>query len=558
MITVSFCLRCSRIEWTNVSVVEQALNETFPDQTLLMNGLIMGFKGFLSFLSAPFIGALSDQWGRKYLLLITVMFTCFPIPVMVMNRYIFFILCSLSGLFAVTFSVVFAYVADVTTDEDRSSSYGLVSATFAASYITSPALGAYVSQSYGDIAVVLLATLISLLDISFIWFFLPESLSEKKLLRMKRDSIKTSIWQTSNPFASLQKVGRDPMIMMLCIAVFLSYLPEAGEYSCFFVYLRLVIGFSAEDVALFIAVVGLLSVVAQTVIMSCFMNLFSARNTIIIGLVFEASQLLLYGFATSYRVIWLAGILAAFASITFPAISAYVSTHADVDQQGVVQGMVTGVRGLCNGLGPALFGFIFGLFHVDLTHEGLSHPSLPSTSRILSPSVQNGHVIHLHQTPSSSNSSTESHQVTETSIVPGPPFVFGSLMVILAMVVTTLIPQVVHYRALKTKDSPLRDPSSPLNAHSSSPSNSNQTTTKGSFSRYHYSDVEVDGNESTGYHKERSHHEIEAGDEEDEEDTFGYSSSSSPTPSIEVEPRHRAKSTCELNMPLIDDKEEPL
>lgn len=52
--------------------------------------------------------------------------------------------------------------------------------------------------------------------------------------------------------------------MMLCVAVFLSYLPEAGQYSCFFVYLRLVVGFTPEDVALFIAVVGLLSVVAQT------------------------------------------------------------------------------------------------------------------------------------------------------------------------------------------------------------------------------------------------------------------------------------------------------
>lgn len=508
----------------------------------------MGFKGFLSFLSAPLVGALSDQWGRKYLLLITVMFTCFPIPVMAVNRFIFFIMCSLSGLFAVTFSVVFAYVADVTTDEDRSSSYGLVSATFAASYITSPALGAYVSQSYGDTAVVILATLIALLDVSFIWFLLPESLSEKRLLRMKRDSIKTSIWQTSNPFASLRKVGRDPMIMMLCIAVFLSYLPEAGEYSCFFVYLRLVIGFSAEDVALFIAVVGLLSVVAQTVIMSFFMNAFSARNTIIIGLMFEASQLLLYGFASSYRVIWLAGVLAALASITFPAISAYVSTHADVDQQGVVQGMVTGVRGLCNGLGPAVFGFIFDLFHVDLTHEGLSHPALTS--------VQN--MIHYHHpTPSTLNNSSSIYAYSDvqsgSKMVPGPPFVFGSLMVMLAMMVTTLIPQVVHYRALKTKDSPSKDPSSFSNAHSS-PSHSsstNQAATKAPYSRYYYSNVD----ESTEHFK--SNPEIEGGDDEDE-DAFEYSSSSSPTPSIEIEPRFRAKSTCELNMPLIDDKESTL
>lgn len=100
-----------------------------------MNGLVMGIKGILSFLSAPLIGALSDVWGRKFFLLITVFFTCAPIPLMTINTWWFFAMISISGVFAVTFSVVFAYVADVTTTEDRSRAYGLVSATFAASLV---------------------------------------------------------------------------------------------------------------------------------------------------------------------------------------------------------------------------------------------------------------------------------------------------------------------------------------------------------------------------------------------------------------------------------------
>lgn len=66
---------------------------------------------------------------------------------------------------------------------------------------------------------------------------------------------------------------------------------------------------------------------------------------------------------------WAAGILASVSSITYPAISAFVSMHSDADKQGLVQGMVTGMRGLCNGLGPAMFGVIFYLFHVDLNQE---------------------------------------------------------------------------------------------------------------------------------------------------------------------------------------------
>lgn len=99
------------------------------------------FSGLLSFLSAPLIGALSDIWGRKFFLLVTVFFTCAPIPLMKINSWWYFAMISISGVFAVTFSVVFAYVADVTDESDRSAAYGLVSATFAASLVTSPALG---------------------------------------------------------------------------------------------------------------------------------------------------------------------------------------------------------------------------------------------------------------------------------------------------------------------------------------------------------------------------------------------------------------------------------
>lgn len=74
---------------------------------------------------------------------------------------------------------------------------------------------------------------------------------------------------------------------------------------------------------------------------------------------------------------WAAGILASVSSITYPAISAFVSMHSDADKQGLVQGMVTGMRGLCNGMGPAMFGVIFYLFHVDLNEETSSLPLKP-------------------------------------------------------------------------------------------------------------------------------------------------------------------------------------
>ncbi|XP_023594364.1 hippocampus abundant transcript-like protein 1 isoform X5 [Trichechus manatus latirostris] len=236
------------------------LHETFPQHTFLMNGLIQGVKGLLSFLSAPLIGALSDVWGRKPFLIGTVFFTCFPIPLMRISPWWYFAMISVSGVFSVTFSVIFAYVADVTQEHERSTAYGWVSATFAASLVSSPAIGAYLSASYGDSLVVLVATVVALLDICFILLAVPESLPEK----MRPVSWGTQIsWKQADPFASLKKVGKDSAVLLICITVFLSYLPEAGQYSSFFLYLRQVIGFGSVKIAAFIAMVGILSIVAQ-------------------------------------------------------------------------------------------------------------------------------------------------------------------------------------------------------------------------------------------------------------------------------------------------------
>uniref|UniRef100_A0A8C9WIL7 Si:ch211-87m7.2 n=2 Tax=Scleropages formosus TaxID=113540 RepID=A0A8C9WIL7_SCLFO len=386
------------------------LHETFPQHTFLMNGLIQGVKGLLSFMSAPLIGALSDAWGRKSFLLVTVFFTCAPIPLMRISPRWYFAMISVSGVFSVTFSVIFAYVADVTEEHERSTAYGLVSATFAASLVVSPAIGAYLSVHYGDNLVVLVATVIALVDICFILLAVPESLQGK----MKLTSWGASIsWQQADPFASLRKVGKDSTVLLICITVFLSYLPEAGQYSSFFLYLLQIINFSPTTIAAFIAMVGILSILAQTALLSLLMKYIGNKNTVLLGLGFQMLQLAWYGFGSEPWMMWAAGAVAAMSSITFPAVSALVSRSADPDKQGVVQGIITGIRGLCNGLGPALYGFIFFLFNVEL----------------------NEMVAVQSTTMSSLNRSAEG------SVIPGPPFVFGACAVLLAFLVALFIPE---------------------------------------------------------------------------------------------------------------------
>jgi len=385
------------------------LQETFGQHTFLINGLVQGIKGLLSFLAAPLLGALSDVWGRRMFLLLTVFCTCIPIPLMSISPWWFFALLSISGTFAVTFSIVFAYVADITDEEERSSAYGLVSATFAASLVTSPAVGNYIEKMYGRDVVVAIASSIALLDVVFIFLFVPESLPEK--VRPSGWSQPIS-WDRVDPFSSLRTAMSDSTSMLMCLCVFLSYLPEAGQYSCFFIYLTQAIGFSEEQVTTFIAVVGILSILAQTVVMSTMIQKTSKLTTILVALSFQAGQLFIYAFGRSHTVMWIAGGLAAVASISYPAISTLVSTHADVDQQGLVQGMITGVRGLCNGLGPALYGLIFYIFNTKAM-DTIGKPG----------------------------EETAEEPLVDDSILPGPPFLFGGCSVIFALMIAALLPK---------------------------------------------------------------------------------------------------------------------
>ena len=125
---------------------------------------------------------------------------------------------------------------------------------------------------------------------------------------------------------------------------------------------------------------------------------------------------------------WFAGGLAALSSITYPSISAFVSIYAKENQQGLVQGMVNGVRGLCNGLGPALFGFIFYLFNVNLNES----VSIVGSSSTVATSLINRTSIRINERTIYSSALSRD--------VPGPPFLFGALLATIGLMFCLLLP----------------------------------------------------------------------------------------------------------------------
>ncbi|CAK5114482.1 unnamed protein product [Meloidogyne enterolobii] len=438
-----FIIFLEYFSWGLLTVpVISVLAETFPSNKFLMNGLIMGLKGILSFISSPLVGALSDVCGRKPFLLLTVFFTCMPIPCLKISPWWYFTLFTFSGLFSVTFSVVLAYVADITEPNERTTACGLVSATFAASLVTSPALGAYLSRIYSDDVVVLLATLIAILDLLFILCCVPES---RKQPQTVIEGINSNGF-SANPFIILRFLRDEQTILRLSAITFLSYLPEAGQFSCFFVYLRLVVGFSAESVALFIAFVGVLSVLSQTGILLLITQKAGPKSAITLGLIFQFVQLVWYGVGSAHWIMWGAGLFAAFSQMTYPAISAFVSLQTNKELQGTVQGILSGIRGLCQGLGPAVFGLIFYAFGMDLTSddESAGHigvgPQFPVPNiRFQSPLIPDNNKPISAST--AQNNSLDRITLRTGGPVPGPPFLCGALLVVFALILNFSLPQ---------------------------------------------------------------------------------------------------------------------
>lgn len=190
---------------------------------------------------------------------------------------------------------------------------------------------------------------------------------------------------------------------------------------------------------------------------------YGGKTTILIGLLLQALQLLLLGFFTNSYIMWLSGIIASISSITYPAISAYISAYSDADKQGLVQGVLTGVRSLCGGIGPAMFGLLFYIYNIDVYEEIRIHPYSPNTAqnpaRPYLEDVKIGPVLGKppQAVPTTDTLGKYRLNLGDSFIanwVVGPPFLFGAILVLLAAMIATFIPDnIMSYRRNSLKSS---------------------------------------------------------------------------------------------------------
>jgi DHA1 family tetracycline resistance protein-like MFS transporter len=162
------------------SILPVLVIDRFSGYSYLVLGLIETVKGLLSFIFCPFFGMMSDAYGRKYLVLVSMIGTTLPVCYLVYQEdmLIYSVLVGLSGMFSASFALTFAYISDCVERDQCASAFGLALATFGLSFTIGPALGAFLSSAYDYSLVFQFSLALVLLNSCYIVFFLPETVQK--------------------------------------------------------------------------------------------------------------------------------------------------------------------------------------------------------------------------------------------------------------------------------------------------------------------------------------------------------------------------------------------
>lgn len=238
------------------AILPSLMVKTFGKSVYFVTGISEAVKGILAFFACPYIGKISDIIGRKTCLFATVLFTLLPVSSLSLTFFLFnfdaddriklfVVLLSLSGIFASTFTVTFAYISDCVPRESRVGAYGLALATFGFSFTIGPMLGGYLSSeneiddielamnnitnvnegevsddvfiSAGEERVFMLSLLLVVLDLLYIQLVLPESLSKTE------KQSRSDLFSNFNPMESILLLKNDPFLKQIGVIVFLYY-----------------------------------------------------------------------------------------------------------------------------------------------------------------------------------------------------------------------------------------------------------------------------------------------------------------------------------------------
>lgn len=322
-------------------------------------GMISASYALMQFFFAPILGALSDRFGRRPIILGSLfgLGVDYVIQGFAPSVWWLFVGRSLAGILGGSFSAANAYIADVSTPENRSRNFGLVGMMFGLGFIFGPALGGIL----GDIHIRLpffVAACLALGNWLYGYFVLPESLPTNK-----RSSFTVS---KANPFGTVTRLRVYPFIAGLAVAFLLLSLAQRGLENVWVLFTAEKFGWEERTNGLVLGLVGICAVVVQGGLVRPIISRIGERKAIKIGILISTITFFSYGMATQGWMILATIVLGSLGGITGPAIQSLVASQVDSSEQGKIQGALTSLVSLTNIIAPLFFTVgLFGYFTSD-------------------------------------------------------------------------------------------------------------------------------------------------------------------------------------------------
>lgn len=308
----------------------------------------------MQFLFSPLLGNLSDRFGRRPILILSLVSIAIDYAIMGFAPTIFWLFAgrTLSGLGGASYSTASAYIADVSPPERRAQNFGLVGAAFGIGFILGPALGGVL----GEINVRLpffAAAGFAFANALYGLLVLKESLP----LENRR---KFELWR-SNPVGALLVLKRFPVILPLCAVLVLMRIAHDANPVVFTYYVMEKFGWSEGDVALSLVVIGIIVAISYATLPRLIKRIGETRAAVI-GLCGGAASFAGYAFAGSGWVIYAFMLPFALVCLVTPALSSIMSREVGPKEQGELQGALASLGGLTSVAAPLLLGNLFAYF----------------------------------------------------------------------------------------------------------------------------------------------------------------------------------------------------
>ncbi len=318
-------------------------------------GFFISIYALMQFLASPVLGSLSDRYGRRIVLLNSLLFAGLDYILMAFapTLSILFVGRILSGLTGASMTVASSYMADISDDSNRSANFGMIGAAFGLGFIIGPALGGVIGE-LGPQAPLLAAAFLNLLNFAFGYFVLPESLPEKH----RRQIVISKL----NPFSSLLKIIKPSSISILVWVYALINLGGQSHPSIWTLYTQYKFGWSSFQVGLSLSFVGLVIAFSQGYLTRIIIPKLGEAKSILFGNFFYMLGFGLFAFATQGWMMYAIMAIFSLSGVAIPAIQSMISKKIPPHEQGELQGSLISIASLTAIVGPIIYTNLFAHF----------------------------------------------------------------------------------------------------------------------------------------------------------------------------------------------------